>query len=331
MLANQIWKAVEAAEKIVITAHRSPDGDSVGSSLALYHFLKDQGKNPEIVHPDPAPAFLDWLPDKSRILDDETQPEQSKALLMGADLIFCLDYNDPGRTGDRMMQYLKDASAVKVMIDHHLNPSDFCDYTYSFTTASSTCELIFKWVQEIGKTDAISIDCGTCVYLGIMTDTGSFRFPSVTPFTHEIAAFLIGKGVKHYLIHENVFDTNTLDRIKLRGFALSEKLVCLENLPVAYVSLSDEELKRFHYQKGDTEGLVNQILGIEGIKMAVLFMEKDGVIKISFRAKGAYVVNEMAARYFSGGGHAYASGGVSEDSLEETVAKFVTIVKEYVS
>lgn len=329
-LAQNMWQAVEKANKIVITAHKSPDGDSVGSSLALYHFLIGQHKDVSVVHPDPSPEFLKWVPGADLINDLESNPSKCTTILADADLIFCLDYNEPSRVGDQMMPLLQDSKAVKIMIDHHLNPADFCDYTYSFTQACSTCELIYQWLEELEKTNAIGLEAGTCLYLGIMTDTGSFRFPSVSPFTHKIAADLISKGVKHYLIHEHVFDTNTIDRIKLRGYALSEKLVCLNDMPIAYVTLSESELSRFNYQKGDTEGLVNQVLGVQGIKMAVLFMEKDGKIKISFRSKGDYTVNALAAKYFNGGGHAYASGGISDESLELTVQKFVTIVKEFV-
>lgn len=329
-IAEEIYREINKSHSIVITSHKSPDGDSIGSSLAMYHFFKKMNKEVTVVHPDPAPNFLDWVPGKEFVEDFETNPEGSKQLLQQADLIFCLDYNDSSRVGKEMQPFLDATSAVKIMIDHHLNPSDFCTWTYSFTTGSSTCELIYQWLTELDRTQEISEEMGTCLYLGVMTDTGSFRFPSVSAFTHEMIAQLIRIGVKHHLIHEYVFDTNTIDRIKLRGFALSEKLVCLDNLSVAYISLSAEELERFHYQKGDTEGLVNQILGVEGIKMAVLFMEKDGVIKISFRSKGDYFVNALANKYFEGGGHAYASGGVSNETLSETVRKFVTIVKEFI-
>ena len=216
------------------------------------------------------------------------------------------------------------------MIDHHLHPADFCQVVISETSACSTCELVYKWLKEINCLDAIDETSGACLYLGIMTDTGSFRFPSVSADTHEIVADLIKRGVKHYLIHESVYDTNTVDRIKLRGYALSEKLVCLNDIHVAYASLSEAELKKYNYHRGDTEGLVNQILGIQGIKMAVLFVEKDGKVKISFRAKGDYYVNELAKTHFEGGGHAYASGGISSESLEITVEKFVTFVKDFI-
>ena len=329
-VAENIYKAISNAHAIVITAHKSPDGDSIGSSMALFHLLQKWNKNVSVVHPDPAPEFLHWVPNQEVIVDFENQAEKATELLQAADLIFCLDYNEPSRVGKEMQEVLVQSNAVKVMIDHHLHPADFCDFTVSETSACSTCELLFQWLKAIQRENDIDDTIGKCLYLGIMTDTGSFRFPSVSSGTHEIAAFLIEKGVKHFEIHEAVFDTNTIDRIRLKGFALSEKLVLIPGIPVAYASLSEEELNRFNYQKGDTEGLVNQILGIQGIKMAVFFAEKDGKVKISFRSKGEYVVNQLANDHFEGGGHAYASGGISFVSLDETIAKFVTNVKNYI-
>lgn len=328
--SQKIKELVDQAQSIVITAHKSPDGDSIGSSMALFHILKKWNKQVQVVHPDPAPAFLHWVEGQEGIVDFETKKEQAVAAIQNADLIFCLDYNEPSRVGDQMQPHLVASTAKKVMIDHHLHPADFCDVVISETSAGSTCELIYRWMKEIDRLDDLDPVSGACIYLGIMTDTGSFRFPSVSAFTHEVLADLIRRGVKHYLVHEAVYDTNTVDRIKLRGYALSEKLVCMEGIPVAYASLSEAELEKYHYQKGDTEGLVNQILGISGIKMAVLFVEKDGKVKISFRSKGEYVVNELANTHFSGGGHAYASGGVSTESLEKTIEKFVTFVKDFI-
>lgn len=328
--ASGIFQAITNANSIVITAHRSPDGDSIGSSMALYHLLKKWQKNVTVVHPDPAPEFLHWVPNQEVIVDFENQAEKATELLQAADLIFCLDYNEPSRVGKDMQEVLVQSNAVKVMIDHHLHPADFCDFTLSETSACSTCELLFQWLKAIQRENEIDETIGKCLYLGIMTDTGSFRFPSVTSGTHEIAAFLIEKGVKHFEIHEAVFDTNTIDRIRLKGYALSEKLVLIPGIPVAYASLSEEELHRFNYQKGDTEGLVNQILGIQGIKMAVFFAEKDGKVKISFRSKGEYIVNQLANDHFEGGGHAYASGGISTETLGKTIDKFVTNVKNYI-
>jgi bifunctional oligoribonuclease and PAP phosphatase NrnA len=328
--SQKIKEFVDQAQSIVITSHKSPDGDSIGSSLGLYHILKKWGKQVQVVHPDPAPEFLHWVPGQEKIVDFETKAEQAVSILQTADLIFCLDYNEPSRVGDLMQEYLVSSSANKVMIDHHLHPADFCQAVISETSASSTCELVYRWIEQIERLDDLDEISGACMYLGIMTDTGSFRFPSVSAATHEIAADLIRRGVKHFLVHEAVYDTNTVDRIKLKGYTLSEKLVCLNDIHVAYASLSSEELKKYNYQKGDTEGLVNQILGIQGVKMAVLFVEKDGKVKISFRAKGNYFVNELAKTHFDGGGHAYASGGVSTEPLEKAIEKFVTFVKDFI-
>lgn len=328
--SQKILELVNQAQSIVITSHKSPDGDSIGSSLALFHVLKKWGKNVRIVHPDPAPEFLHWVSGQEQICDFETKQQDAIAAIQAADLIFCLDYNHPSRVGEHMQAVLLESTANMVMIDHHLNPADFCQVVISKPTACSTCELVYTWIKDIDQLASLDETSGACIYLGIMTDTGSFRFPSVNASTHEIIADLIRRGVKHYLVHEAVYDTNTVDRIKLRGFALSEKLVCLNELSVAYASLSENELKKYNYQKGDTEGLVNQILGIQGIKMAVLFVEKEGKVKISFRSKGDYFVNELANAHFDGGGHAYASGGISSESLEKTIEKFVTFVKDFI-
>ena len=328
--ANAIYQSIQTAQRIVIVSHKSPDGDSIGSSLAFFHLLKKWGKNVTVVHPDPAADYLQWVEGQDQIITFEKNENQAIQLLQEADVICCLDFNEPSRVGKDMQPYLEQVTATKIMIDHHLFPSDFCQFRISISTACSTAQLVYEWLEEINQLESLDATIGTCIYLGLLTDTGSFRFPSVNAHTHHILAHLLEVGVVHYEIHERIYDTNTIDRIRLRGYALSEKLVCLEGLPIAYISLSAEELERFNYKKGDTEGLVNQVLGIQGIQMAVLFVEKDGVVKISFRSKGIYTVNELAAKYFEGGGHGYASGGVSTASLEETTLKFVTIVNEFI-
>jgi len=329
-VATQILQAIHQAERIVIVSHKSPDGDSIGSSLAMFHLLKKWQKEVTVVHPDPAPDFLHWVEGSAAIVAFETHPEEAKAFLNAASLILCLDFNDAGRVGKEMQPFLENAPGKKAMIDHHLNPSDFCDFVISQPEVCSAAQLVYEWMEAAGELKSLDAQIGTCLYLGLMTDTGSFRFPSVTAKTHDILSALLNAGVEHYKVHEQVYDTNTIDRIRLRGYALSERLVCLDGLPVAYVALSSEELERFNYRKGDTEGLVNQVLGIQGIGMAVLFVEKDGAVKISFRSKGSLKVNEMAAKYFDGGGHMYASGGISHESLEATTKKFVTIIEEFV-
>jgi phosphoesterase RecJ-like protein len=328
---QQIAEAISQSQHIVITAHKSPDGDSIGSSMALYQFCKALGKTASICHPDPAPDFLLWVPEVEQIQNMEQHAEEVTAKLAAADLIFCLDYNEPSRVGDQMQSLLESATAKKIMIDHHLNPADFVDITVSETTSCSTCQLIFDLIEGSGNLALLNAEIGTPLYLGIMTDTGSFRFPSVQARTHEILAQLINAGVKHYEIHENVYDTNTIDRLKLRGYALSEKLDILEDTKVAIISLSTEELARFNYQKGDTEGLVNTALSVAGMRAAVLFSQSDNIIKISFRSKGKEnPVNQLAADHFHGGGHANASGGRFDGGLADAISLFKSVVNEYI-
>jgi phosphoesterase RecJ-like protein len=330
-IANQIISKIKNSNKIVITAHKSPDGDSIGSSMALYQFLKVLGKDVSICHPDPSPSFLNWLPEVGEILNFEENPEEVKGALYDADLTFALDYNDSSRLGKEMAIHFDQSSASKIMIDHHLSPSSFAEISWSDTSSCSTCQLIFELIEDSGNSSLLNVKIGEAIYLGIATDTGSFRFNSVTPKTHEIAAKLIAIGVKHDEIHEKIFDINTLDRLKLRGFASCEKLEVLEEGRVAYISLSQDELKRFNYKKGDTEGLVNVALSVSGVKIAVLFSENEkGEVKMSFRSKGREnPINVLASTYFEGGGHANASGGIFRGSLDETISKFKSVISDF--
>ncbi|MES2799165.1 MAG: bifunctional oligoribonuclease/PAP phosphatase NrnA [Bacteroidota bacterium] len=325
-----IFEAIDAAETIVITSHKSPDGDSVGSSMGLYHFLKKINKKVTVVHPDRAPAYISWVEDYDEVVFFDEHEGHAVAALTNCDLLIGLDYNTPSRVGDEMQAVLLEAKAKKIMIDHHLHPAlDFFDFLYSDTSAGSTSELIVKFINENGFADLLDKQIGTPLYLGIMTDTGSFRFPSMKAETHEMIAQLMRAGVVHFDVHEKVFDTNTVERLKLRGFALSEKLEILPSFPVAIISLSEEELERFNYQKGDTEGLVNIALSIEGIQVAAFFAEKEGKVKISFRSKGAYEVNQLSADNFAGGGHKYAAGGICFDALEVAVDRFKSVLSNY--
>ena len=318
------------ASNIVITAHKSPDGDSVGSSLGLYHFIHKLGKQALICHPDPAPEFLSWIEDFHSILTIKTDPEKVQTAFQKADLIFCLDYNATDRVGEDMQKLLEEASCKKIMIDHHLNPQDFAFITVSETEVCSTSQLICELIEQSGNGNLLDSQIGTPLYLGILTDTGSFRFPSVQPRTHEILAKLLAAGVKHYLIHEHLNDNNTVGRLRIQGYAMCEKLEVLEANHVAIVSLNEKELNKFDYQKGDTDGIVNLALSIKGLKAAVFLSEKDGLIKMSFRSKGKEnPVNGLAADHFNGGGHANASGGASELSMDETLHKLKSLIPLY--
>ena len=326
---QEIEAAIQAAHHIVITAHKSADGDSVGSSLGLLHFIEKLGKKAVVCHPDKAPDFLYWL-DTSPIMVMEENPEEVTAQMKKADLIFCLDYNATNRVGPDMQALLEEATCKKIMIDHHLEPEDFPTLTVSETTASSTAQLILDLIEQSGHLDLLDAKIGTPLYLGILTDTGSFKFSSVKPHTHEVLAKLLAAGVEHHLIHEKLNDNNTESRLRLQGYAMSEKLEILYDHQVGIISLSKEELAKYNYQKGDTDGLANLVLSIKGMKAAIVFKEKDGIMKISFRSKGVEnPVNVLAKEHFDGGGHANASGGMSELTVGETLEKLRGLVPRY--
>jgi phosphoesterase RecJ-like protein len=327
---KQIVSEILAASHIVITSHKSPDGDSIGSSLGLYHFIEKLGKTATICHPDPAPDFLFWMEDINVILTMKNDAIAVTENFEKADLIFCLDYNASDRIGEEMQALLEKATCKKIMIDHHLNPQDFAFITVSDTDVCSTAQLIYELIEQSDNGQLLDAKIGTPLYLGILTDTGSFRFPSVQPRTHEVLAKLLAAGVKHYLVHENLNDNNTASRLRLQGYAMSEKLEVMEANHVAIISMTEEELGKYNYKKGDTDGLVNLALSIKGLKAAIFLSEKEGLIKMSFRSKGKEnPVNILAQENFNGGGHANASGGASELSMVETLEKLKGLIPAY--
>lgn len=326
---EQIVTEIKNASNIVITSHKSADGDSVGSSLGLLNFIEKLGLSATVCHPDAAPSFLHWL-DTSAFLLMTDQPNEITKAIEKADLIFCLDYNATNRIGPEMQTLLEASTCKKVMIDHHLNPEDFPTLTVSETTASSTSELIVELIEQTDNGTLLDEKIGTPLYLGILTDTGSFRFNSTKPRTHEVLAKLLAAGVEHHLVHEKLSDNNTASRLRLQGYAMCEKLEILEDYMVAIISLSKEELAKYNYQKGDTDSLANQALSIKGMKAAIVFTERDGIMKISFRSKGANnPVNVLAGDHFEGGGHANASGGMSKLSVTETLEKIKGLIPKY--
>ena len=326
---KKIESEIQAASHIVITAHKSADGDSIGSSLGLLHFIEKLGKKAIVCHPDKAPEFLYWLDTSSIILMDEN-PEQVTEAMKKADLIFCLDYNATNRVGPEMQILLEESTGKKIMIDHHLNPEDFPFITVSETTAFSTSQLIVELIEQSGHLSLLDQKIGTPLYLGILTDTGNFRFNSVKPRTHEVLAKILEAGVEHHLIHEKLSDNNTESRLRLQGYAMSEKLEILYENHVGIISLSKEELAKFNYKKGDTDSLANLVLSIKGMKAAIVFTERDGIMKISFRSKGAEnPVNILASENFNGGGHANASGGMSDLTVSETLDKLKKLIPTY--
>ena len=328
---KKIVEKILASTKIIITAHKSPDGDSIGSSLALLRFVRNLGREAIIVHPDPVSPFLKPFLKDDQIVNFKETPDQSETLLSEAEIIFMLDYNAANRLGDEMGLLLENSSATKIMIDHHLHPSEIAEITVSDTSSCSTAQLIFELIDRSGNLHLFDEKIGEAIYLGILTDSGSFRFPSVQSRTHEILAHILNAGVKHHLIHEEIYDNNTLSRLKLRAFITNENLNIYENYKTAVLYVTDEEKKRFNYEDGDTEGLVNVALSIQGITRAAFFNENDGKIKISFRSKGSSnPVNTIASDHFSGGGHANAAGGVSHLPLKETIEQFLKVLPQYI-
>ena len=329
-MIDKLKTALGHSKKILITTHKSPDGDAIGSSVAWYHFLKAQWKEALIVLPDEPADFLVPFLNDIDFLIYEKDAARIDASLSNFDLLFCLDYNAPSRVGKNMELMLGNVKCSKVMIDHHQNPEEFCEIVISRPEICSTCQLIYECIDEMDGLEFLTKSCCEAIYLGMLTDTGSFRYPSVTAKTHRILAHLLEMGVEHFKIHEAIFDVNTLDKIQLRAYAIANKFEKIPGFPIGLISMSSEELQRFNYQKGDTEGLVNVILSIEGISIALFLMEAQDGIKMSFRSKGTYFVNDFAEKNFSGGGHKYAAGGFSTDSLNVTISRFKALVDELI-
>jgi len=326
---KQLTALLSVPQKIVIVPHKNPDGDAIGSTLGLWHFLKNKGQEATIISPNDFPKFLKWMPGAADILNFELENTQSKKAIEEATLVFTLDFNHLGRIG-QMQPFLEAVQAPIIMIDHHQEPSDYALVTYSDVTMSSTCEMVYNFIDFIGDTSEITAEIANCLYTGIMTDTGSFKYASTTSKTHRIIAELMDKGAKNTYIHNVIFDTNSPSRLHLLGCAL-KNMVILEGFNAAYITLSQEELDTYKFKKGDTEGFVNYGLTLEGIKFAVIFIEnkEEGIIKISLRSEGDFSVNEFARAHFEGGGHTNAAGGKSDLSLEETAKYFVNLLPKY--
>ncbi|PRX49592.1 DHH family phosphoesterase [Salegentibacter salegens] len=325
----EITAELSQAKNIVIVPHKGPDGDAIGSSLGLMHFLRDKGHKVNVIAPNDYPRFLKWLPGNDDVIIYEKEKTNAENLINNADLVFALDFNHLDRSGD-MQEILTASEAVFIMIDHHREPSDFANYTYSDAEMSSTCEMVYHFIEKLRAVPKITPEIATCLYVGIMTDTGSFRFSATSAETHRVIADLIDKGAVNHKIHNNVFDTFNEDRLQLLGTAL-QNLRVKPQFKTAYISITQEELDKHNFQKGDTEGFVNYGLAIENVVFAVIFIEnkQEGIIKISFRSKGDFNVNEFARAHFEGGGHNNAAGGKSELSMENTIAKFNTILPDY--
>lgn len=314
-------------KRIAIIPHRSPDGDAMGSTLALYHFLLKLNHKPVVIAPNEFPDFLAWLPGAETVKIFEKDKENGTKLLQDAELVFTLDFNAFHRTGDQMETVLKTLTVPFVMIDHHQKPDDYAVVAFSNTDYGSTCEMVYHFIAALQLTNLIDKTIATCIYTGIVTDSGSFRYPATTGETHRIVASLIDLGVENSEIHSLLFDNHSHNRIQILARAL-QNLRVLPQYSTSYTTLSQEELDTFGYVKGDTEGIVNYGLTIKGIVFTAIFIENkdEKIIKISFRSKGDFDVNQFARKHFSGGGHINAAGGKSSLNMEDTVQHFLDIV-----
>lgn len=326
--AAEFKKALSKATNISIVTHWSPDGDAMGSSLGLYHYLKAKGKNVKVIVPNDYPNFLYWLPGNASVLNHQKHTKKVNDFVMKSDIVFTLDFNSFKRI-EELGKVVEKSPAIKILIDHHQQPDQYAKLYFHDVEACSTCELVYEFIALMKDTKLVDKKIATCLYTGILTDTGSFRFPSTTARTHKIVAELIDKGADNSEIYNAIHDDNTVSRLKLLGYCLSEKMVVMEDIKTAYIALTEKEQDEFFYQKGDTEGVVNYPLSIKGIKFSAFFAERDGIIKTSFRSKGKFDVNLFARKHFSGGGHKNAAGGKSDEAMAKTIENFLKTLPLY--
>ena len=319
---SEIQKLLIPENKIVIITHYNPDGDAIGSSLGLKHFLKAKGLNAEVIVPNDFPKFLKWMPESKQIIIADYKRKIAGEAIYNADLIFVLDFNASHRSGNLVGPWLEKARAKKILIDHHQQPDDF-DFVYSDVTIPATSQMIYHFIEELGEENLVNKEIAECLYTGIMTDTGGFRFRSTSATTHRITAKLIENGADPAMITSNTWDTNTVSRLHLLALILG-RIEVVKDGKVAILWLKRDELKEFGFQKGDTEGFVNYGLSIMGTQVSAFFMEDlyDDFIKISFRSKDQVDVNQFSRNHFQGGGHINAAGGKYYKSIEETIEDF---------
>jgi phosphoesterase RecJ-like protein len=315
--------------KAVITMHQKPDGDAMGSALGLYHFLIALGHDATVISPTNWATFLDWMPGVDKVIDFEQQKEKALGIINSVGMIFCLDFNVLHRTKN-MEQPLLAARCTKILIDHHEQPQeDAFTYGISNTSKSSTCEMVYDFIVASGHASKLNQDMAECLYTGVMTDTGSFRFPATTASVHRMIAHLKDIGLLHTRVHDNIYDNFLENRLRFIGYALVNRLEVLYEYNTALMYITRGDLQRYNIKTGDTEGLVNYLLTIQDIKFGALVIDRDGERKWSFRSKGLFDVNAFARKHFTGGGHVNAAGGSSYDSLDKNVQYFKEVIKEY--
>ena len=314
--------------KIIITTHHKPDGDAMGSSLGLYNYLKNAGIESQVITPTDYADFLWWLPGNDSVLIYEGNEEKSLQLIDEAEIIYCLDFNALSRINE-MGEHIASSNAKTILIDHHRDPEDFDNERLCDVHMSSTCELIYTYISQHLDSELLTKEAAECIYTGIVTDTGSFRFSSTSSNTIRVAANLLDLGVVPAQIYEHLFDQNRLIRLQLLGYFLANKIEVIEDGKVALAHLTKEEIDKYQVKTGDTEGFVNYGLSISGVQVSALFIDRGPLVKISFRSKIDFPCNEFSAQYFNGGGHRNAAGGASKISLPDTLERFKKVIKTY--
>ena len=325
---SEIFPFLDEPKNVVITFHQKPDADAMGSGLGLYNFLIQLGHNVTVISPTNWAGFLSWMPGAKKVIDFEMQNEKAKNTLKDVQWLFCLDFNVLSRT-KKMEIPLQELNCTKILIDHHQQPQvEVFDYGVSDTKKSSTAEMVYDFIVNSGNADKINAEVAECLYAGVMTDTGSFRFNSTSADVHRMVAALKDKGLNHSQIHENLFDNFLENRFRFFGNVLLNRMQVFYEYNTALIAIPQQDLIKYNVKTGDTEGLVNFPLSIKGIKLAAVVIDRGDERKSSFRSKGGFDVNTFARKYFNGGGHFNAAGGKNTESLDEVVKKFKEAIKE---
>lgn len=328
---KEIYPLLNQPRKVVITMHQKPDADAMGSALGLYHFLRSFDHEVTVISPTNWAKWLNWMPDCNKVVDYELNKEKASGILNQADWLFCLDFNVLSRTKN-LAPKLDQFTGTRILIDHHQQPQvEKFEYGVSNVMKSSTCEMIYDLITESGNVQRVNNDISECLYAGVMADTGSFRFPNSGASVHRMIADMKDKGLQHTKVHEMIYDSYHENRLRFIGHVLLNRMDVFYEYNTAIIAISKKDLLRYEIKTGDSEGLVNYPLSIQGIKMAALVIDRDEERKWSFRSKGDFDVNTFARKYFEGGGHFNASGGRSSDPLEKTVQRFIEAMKENAS
>jgi len=325
---NDIKHLLATAKDIVIVSHRNPDGDAIGSSYGLKYFLEGKYHTAQVIFPSEYPPLFNFLEDIDQTMIFDTDPEDAFRAIEKADIIFCLDFNALDRV-DKMGSAIEKSSAKKILIDHHLDPEPFADFTLSETEASSTCELIYKFFDLLGETSKISPKISESLFIGLITDTGSFKY-STRAYTYEVAAELKNRGANDYFIQDKIFNSQQEKHLRLLGHCLANRMEIIPEYRTGIIHLTKSDYAKFKIARGDTEGIVNHILMINHIDVAAFITEQPTIIKLSLRSKGDISVQEIARNHFNGGGHKNASGGSAYAKLEDVINRFKSVLPRYI-